>query len=91
MPTDNDYGRDCYVYVDGKRLRTRMVRTIRPRADEENVAFEERMERLAEAVARYEDTISIALEFVRQKGRITECVIDVAQRPRPVAVLEKVA
>jgi len=91
MPTDNDYGRDCYVYQDGRRLRTRMVRTIRPVADETNLAFEERMERLAEAVAGYEDTISVGLEFVRQKGRITECLIDVAQRPRPVAVLERAA
>ena len=89
MPTINhDYGRDFYIWRDGQRLRTRMIRTIEPSEAETNAAFERRIDALAAALQRREGTLGVEYAFERRNGIIVLCTIDVSQEPCPVAVIE---
>jgi hypothetical protein len=89
MPTiDHDYGRDFYIWKDGQRLRTRMIRTVEPQEAETNADFERRAGQIAASLEQLEAVQRVEYDFERRKGAIVRCTFDIAQEPRPVAVIE---
>lgn len=83
MPTDNEFGRDRFLYVDGARYRTKLVRTIVPDDGESNSAFEARMESLAQNAQRLAKVRTVELEFERRSGSIVSCTVDISHVPYP--------
>lgn len=90
LPGNDEYSFDRFVYKNGQRLRVSFTRTIQPRKDglETNAEFERRMGQLAEQLASMEGVLGVEYAFERRAGHIAQCVIEVTQEPRPVAVLE---
>lgn len=83
----NDFGRDRFIRHNGQRLRIGMVRTVQPGEAESNEDFERRMDDMADALEAMSGVLSVEYEFERRKGRIVQCLFDVAHEPRPECVL----
>lgn len=89
----DDYGRDTYIRRDGVRLRTAMVRTIRPGDRESNAAFLDRMDTLVDQLQGMPKTLGASYETETREGRITLAVITVAMMPHvsPIAEPDRAA
>jgi hypothetical protein len=85
MP-ENEFGHDRYQYVQGVRHRIGLLRTIRPRLDEDGPAFERRMDLMAMQLLQMSDVVDVLIDFQRKGGRIIEATIDVTLRPQPAQV-----
>lgn len=88
LPSNDEYSFDRFMIQDGTRLRTFMARSILPADHETNAAFERRMLDLGTALEQMDGVTKIELVFERRAGHLAQCVIEVTQQPRPVAVLE---
>lgn len=90
LPGNDEYSFDHFVFKNGVRLRVSFTRTIQPRKDgmETNAEFERRMDGLAEALSAMDGVLDVEYVLERRAGHIAQCVIEVQQEPRPVAVLE---
>ena len=84
----DDFGFDHYTWQDGQRLRTRIVRSVRPGEHETNSQFEQRMAGMAAQLAQMNGVITVGFALEWREGAIVECIIDVQHTPRLVAVLE---
>ena len=87
MPSDY-FGFDHYTWRDGQRLRTRIVRSLRPGPDETNSQFEESMSTMAAELAQMNGVTNVGFSLEWREGAIVECIIDVEHTPRPIAVVE---
>lgn len=87
MPSDY-FGFDHYTWRDGQRLRTRIVRSLRPGPNETNSQFEQRMTTMAGQLAQMNGVTSVAFALEWREGAIVECIIDVQHTPRPITVVE---
>ena len=88
MPTlehhDNlDYGDERHIYIDGKRYRTGVTRTIRPHVAETNGDFACRMDQLAQALHRMNSVQAVGTKLIRRDGAIVECVVDIEYTAQP--------
>ncbi len=83
QPTPEDYGIDRYAYVEGVRCRIGTLRTIRPAEGETNGGFQARIDQLARELFQRHGALSVATDFERSAGGITQCVVDIAYAPKP--------
>jgi len=83
MPTDNDYGYDRFIYIDGVRNRRVLARTLLPIEGETNQLFEERMDHVAKQLWRMAKVESVEVEFERVRGAIVQCLLIVTHQPYP--------
>lgn len=88
LPSSDDFGFDHYTWRDGQRLRTRIVRSLRPGPDETNSQFEQAMSTMAGELAQMNGVIDVRFALEWRDGAIVECIIDVQHTPRPIAVVE---
>lgn len=85
-----DYGSETYIYLRDSegRLRTHLVRTIRPHAAETNSQFEERMDAMAKQLRSMRTVASVTLRFERKADRLTLCEVTLVEAPRPVPIID---
>lgn len=88
MPTDNEYGHDRFVYIDGVRHRTVLARSLAPTGGETNAAFQRRIDLIAQQLTRMEKVRSVETEFERREGRIVLCLLIITHEPYPEFVIE---
>lgn len=84
----DEFGFDHYIWQGDERLRTRLVRSVRPTASETNAAFERRMNEMVRQLAAMQGITRVGFVFERRAGRIVECLLDIEHTPRPSPVLE---
>ncbi len=84
----DDFGFDHYIWQEGQRLRTRIVRSLRPGPHETNGQFEERMTTMASQLAQMHGVLHVGFVFEWRVGAIVECIIDVQHTPRPAPILD---
>lgn len=83
MPTDNDFGYDRFVYIEGVRHRRVLARTLLPAEGETNALFEQRMDHIAAQLWKMSKVESVEVEFERQRGAIVQCLLIVTHQPYP--------
>lgn len=84
----DDFGFDHYIWQNGERLRTRIVRSLRPNLRETNGQFEQRMTTMVAQIAQMHGVLNVAFAFEWRSAAIVECIIDVQHTPRAAPITE---